>query len=272
MSLGKFYVTEADLEDYLAGRLDRHRRAVVSGAVARDPELSMKLVGYQAQADLLHAQYDNVLDEPIPERLIRVLEQPTGSEKRTAGRARRRLDAIAAAVVFLIVGAGLGWWLGQGANGQNDLVQAMISQALQAHETWQPGTSDTALFGGDLSESFASLEVPFEAPVRWASLEDLNYAPIGFHAFGDEGSEAAQLVYHNKDKDKGRVSLYVRPRGETLDLPFHRLQEGDYSIVYWNDGPLTYVLVGNAGDADLGEISRQIYGAQAFLHAQQQQE
>lgn len=66
---------EETLQAYLQGRLDGSRRREIEIAAAQDPELSAWIGACTAQNRGMHMLYDAVLDEPIPENLLRVFER-----------------------------------------------------------------------------------------------------------------------------------------------------------------------------------------------------
>jgi len=76
---------------YVDDELDAASRAEVEAAMAADPEVRVQV---QAQIDLrarLRASYDPVLSEPVPERLLQALGQPTAAPSaRIADLARVR--------------------------------------------------------------------------------------------------------------------------------------------------------------------------------------
>ena len=59
-------ITEADLHAYADGRLAKGRRAQVDAWLATRPEEAERVAQYRNQRELLHALYDPVLDEPVP--------------------------------------------------------------------------------------------------------------------------------------------------------------------------------------------------------------
>jgi anti-sigma factor RsiW len=71
-------VSEDELHALLDDALDPQRREEVAAAIAADPELSARVKAYEAQRRGLHALYDNILSEPIPDRLLNILKEPKG--------------------------------------------------------------------------------------------------------------------------------------------------------------------------------------------------
>jgi anti-sigma factor RsiW len=79
---------------YADGELDSKTRAEVENAMAADPQIARRVAEHKALRDTLHASYDKVLDEPIPERLLATARARVPSdarvppEKRTGDNSR----------------------------------------------------------------------------------------------------------------------------------------------------------------------------------------
>ena len=71
-------VNEIDLLAYADGTLDGDpaRRAEVEEYLKQHPEQAERIIAFMHQDDDIHRLYDPVLDEPVPDRLRAVLEQP----------------------------------------------------------------------------------------------------------------------------------------------------------------------------------------------------
>ena len=68
-------ITDADLQDYIEGRLDAAARAKVEARLANDPRLSAEVERLRRQAIKLQEMGKNVLDEPIPDDMLQLIEK-----------------------------------------------------------------------------------------------------------------------------------------------------------------------------------------------------
>lgn len=111
-------IGEEMLFAYLDGELDAAQRARVEAAAARDPRLAALLAQQQRLKTQLQTQFAAVLDEPVPERLLRAAAAPvsapvTDLDAVRAARGARRWalpewSAVAATLVLgLLVGLNL---------------------------------------------------------------------------------------------------------------------------------------------------------------------
>ncbi|WP_119458593.1 hypothetical protein [Rhodospirillaceae bacterium SYSU D60014] len=75
MSPRRKFPSEEALQAYLQGRLSAAHRQEIEAAAAEDPELSAWIEACAAQNRGMHMLYDGILNEPIPENLLRVFDQ-----------------------------------------------------------------------------------------------------------------------------------------------------------------------------------------------------
>src|SRR6201989_2594501 len=97
----KISVTEDELHAYVDGELPAERRADVEAWLATHPEDAERVQSWRAMAEMLHARYDSVAQEPVPARL---------ELERLERRPRQWLyGAVAAALVAFVAGGTAGW-------------------------------------------------------------------------------------------------------------------------------------------------------------------
>lgn len=68
-------ITEADLQDYIEGRLDPSLRAKVENRLANDPRLAEEVARLRRQAVRLQEIGRTMLDEPIPKEMVDLIEK-----------------------------------------------------------------------------------------------------------------------------------------------------------------------------------------------------
>lgn len=81
-------VDNAMLMAYADGELDAAQSAAVEQAVAADPALAAQLAQHRKLQNSLHAAFDGVLSEPVPQRLLQALRpqpQAASQNRATAG-------------------------------------------------------------------------------------------------------------------------------------------------------------------------------------------
>jgi anti-sigma factor RsiW len=68
--------TDRELQAYVDGELNGKRRAEVEAALKRDPALRTVAQRYEAQKRGVQRLYDDVLNEPVPPTLAKLLKTP----------------------------------------------------------------------------------------------------------------------------------------------------------------------------------------------------
>lgn len=109
--------TDEMLMSYADGELEAAARAEIEEAMARDPALARAVEHHRAMAERIGVAYRDVLDEPVPERLLALAAKPTATPvadlasrhaERSTRAGRWRLPAWAAAAASLVVGLFVG--------------------------------------------------------------------------------------------------------------------------------------------------------------------
>src|SRR5215467_4291495 len=120
----KIPVTEDELHAYVDNELPGERRADVEAWLASHPDDAERVQSWRAMAETLHARYDAVVNEPVPQRL----------ELERLERAPRRwiYGSVAAALIAFVAGGGVGWFARGEANTRAPL-QSFTEDALDAH-------------------------------------------------------------------------------------------------------------------------------------------
>lgn len=75
MSKKRLHIDDQVLHAYLDGVLDADEARAVAEAVAADRDLAAKLGHFQRQIAGLHDLYDHILDEPVPDSMLKILDR-----------------------------------------------------------------------------------------------------------------------------------------------------------------------------------------------------
>src|SRR3569623_2033936 len=100
-------VTEDELHAYVDGELPAERRADVEAWLAAHPEDAERVQSWRAMAEMLHARYDGVAQEPVPARL---------ELERLERRPRQWFYGAADAVLFDFLAVVTSGWVAQWGN------------------------------------------------------------------------------------------------------------------------------------------------------------
>ena len=117
------HIDDWALNAYVDGQISAGQKAEIEAQLARDPAMAARVASWRRQRDLLKAEYDGVLAEPMPPEIKATLN---------GGSGRRWRPALAAAAALLFILGGLGGWFLKGQSGP-DLAAGLGQQALAAH-------------------------------------------------------------------------------------------------------------------------------------------
>ena len=248
------YVSDADLQAYADGKLSDERRAAVEAWLAAHPEDAERIESYRRIAEGLRSSYDDVLSEPVPERLRRALQR-----SRTRGVAR-----VAGWVLLgIALGGVAGWQLhaSRPAPAANaDGAATMARRAAVAHATYAPEVRHPVEVGADQEAHLTKwLSKRLGTQLPPPNLEGVGYSLVGGRLLpGDNGPVAHFMYQCNRGT---RVTLYVRSdMGSNRSTAFRYAREGSVGVFYWVDSKIGYAISsGDISKEDLLNVANAAY-------------
>jgi anti-sigma factor RsiW len=265
---------------YLDGELDGAERRHVEAWLEADPAVRDRLAALAQSVDLVRSAYADIVNEPVPPRLIAAASGAGGAaqaapqeaeilvlkrQSRTAAALpyrRWQVGLAAAAGLFGIVFGGAGTYFGMGLfNPASPTAETRLA-AVAANNSWLdnaagyykltvnagdnmlidvPATSDT-------SEALQKISQSLPQQVRLPDLKPWGLSFRGARLVVVDGRPAAQLVYITDNKAIGPLTLVIGASKQP-DIPrtFERRQ--DVNLLYWRHQGRAYAL---AGQSDIG--------------------
>ncbi len=238
---------ETELHAYVDGALDAETRRAVEAHLAQSPEDAARVEAYLAQRAALHARYDAVLDEPVPEAL------------RLAAAARSR-PRYALAAGWMIVGIAVGWFAAHALTlpgGSN--VATLPRQAAVAHAVYAPEVRHPVEVGAEQQDHLVRwLSKRLGTDLKAPALSREGYELVGGRLLPGPQGAVAQFMY--QDGKGRRLTLYVsRVVNDAGDTAFRYSREDDVSVFYWIDGTVAYALSGTMPREDLLAVANTVY-------------
>jgi anti-sigma factor RsiW len=246
--MSKLTVTESDLHAYVDGALPEARRDEVEAYLRGHPEDAERVVAYRQQNATLHALYDPVIDETLPERIA--VRPPRG-----AGPMLR----YAAVIAWIALGGVIGWHLQAYNTGVPSEPVRWARQAAIAHVTYSPEVRHPVEVPAEQETHLVNwLSKRLGTQVKVPHLGDIGYSLVGGRLLPGDSGPVAQFMY--QDAKGQRLTLYLRTnRDDTRETAFRFAQENKVGVFYWIDRDLGYALSGEIDKQELLRIATTVY-------------
>lgn len=244
-------VTEMELHAYADGQLEPSRRAAVEAHLAAHREAALQVHQWRAQNQALHREFDGVLNEAIPQRLVGALH------------ARSWPRAMAAALAWLACGLVAGWFShgvlpGQSSDAVAGASARFAQQALLAHVTYAvEQRHPVEVPAQQEAHLVAWLSKRLQMPIRAPDLNPQGFALLGGRLLPADGMPLAQLMYQAADGQ--RLTLTIKNAAhESNPAGFQILEQNGNSAFYWIDRDYGYALSGSIDKARLLEVANAV--------------
>jgi len=272
---------------YLDGELGPSERREVEGWLDIDPVAREKLAALAGSAGLVRLAFDEIMHEPIPDRLIAAargetdLSQPLAqvvpfkalqSFKRGVASRHWWVGVAAAASLFgLLLGGSIaylgvtrfesGAGSGQAAAEANGANNAWLDNAAGYYKLFVSAGGDGALIDvpatGDPREALQKISQSLPQEVRLPDLKPWGLNFRGVRVVVADGRPAAQLVYTTDNKAIGPLSLIIGSSKEP-DIAPTLTRRQDVNLLDWRHQGRAYTLVGQADTGYLWGIANDV--------------
>jgi len=279
--------SDETLVAYLDGELDSAEQRDVEAWIDADPSVRVRLVTLARSTELVHRAYADIVNEPVPERLIAaargtreaaepheaeilVLKRPVGAVM-AAPVMRWGGGLAAAAGLFGLVLGGAGSYFASGIfNAANPAAERQLA-AVAANNSWLDNAAgyyklvvnagDSMLVdvpaGGDTGEALQKISQSLPQQVRLPDLKPWGLSFRGARLVVVEGRPAAQLVYVTDNKAIGPLSLVIGASKQPDVAPTFDHRQ-DVNLLYWRHQGRAYALVGQADKGYLWGIANDV--------------
>jgi anti-sigma factor RsiW len=241
-------ISDDDLHAAADGRLPPEQQAEVEAAMAGSPDAAARVAFYRRLNARLHAGYDFMLNEPVPERLT------TRPRRRLWGALAR----VAAVVALLAIGGGGGWAAHSLFEYDERPAESLASLAADAYLVYSSDVSHPVEVPSQDKEHLQKwLSKRLDRSVQTPDLTAVGYEFLGGRLLPSDGRMAGQLMYQNVTGN--RVSLYFIPAGDQQETAFRYIRARDVSVYYWHDDNLAYALASELPREQLKAICNEVY-------------
>ncbi len=257
---------------YLDGELDAAAAAEVAGMLERDAALGERARRLAESAAMLRAAFDEVLHEPVPERLLAAARGTGKVVHMPQPRARRAKQIladwrswiavpIAASIASLVIGGSLGYLAGTSPSlnpaetqNLNLATGSWLDNIAGYHRLFVAAGADDAglvdIPADGQADSARKVAAQLPSDFRLPDLKPWGLVFQGARFLIIEGRPATQLFYTTDNKALGPLTVVVASTSRPDIAPtFDR--RGDLNLLYWRHQGHAYALVGSA---DIGYL------------------
>lgn len=264
-------ITEADLHAYVDGQLTPERQREFESYLGGRPDEAQRVQQLRAQKRELRALFDPVLDEALPERLLRA------ARPRPAWHQQRWVAGLAIALLSGSAGWGLHASLQPAAApllAQQAPAAAFAQRAAVAHAVYSPEQRRPVEVDAAHEDQLVTwLSKRMGAPMKAPRLQAVGYELEGGRLLPGGQGPVAQFMYRSTEPGGGRLTLYVsneigalpaassaqRPASGNAETAFRFAQQDTVKVFYWVDGAFGYAIAADADRASLARVSSEVY-------------
>jgi anti-sigma factor RsiW len=241
-------VTEPEVQAYADGRLAAGRRAAVEAWLAARPDEAESIAAYRRVMASLHAAFNPLLDEPVPQRLER------------APRLRQRWRRFAVAAGWLVLGIAIGtvggWQLHERrpAASSADVGPLMARRAAVAHATYAPEVRRPVEVGADQEQQLVAwLSKRLGVQIRAPRLAEAGLSLVGGRLLPGESGPVGLFMYEAASGKRVTVYLWAETHA-ARDTAFRYARESNVHVFYWLDRESSFAVA--SADLDAEELRR----------------
>jgi len=254
MSMTNRNISENELHAYVDDELDTLRVAEIEQQLEQNPEIAAEVETYQGYNEALHALFDPVLEEKVPERVF-----PAIKPVRQNGHWARAASVIMAVAVGVLLG-----WVTRGeflpdSSTRLSKAHSIVNDAFNFHTVYTAEVRHPVEVGVEQQDHLIKwLSKRLHTKVQAPSLQVMGYELLGGRLLTTADKPAAQFMYQNAEGN--RLTLFLRQRIDNeTQAAFQYASHGTQNGFYWIDGELSFVLIGEISKAEVSKAAHYVY-------------
>jgi anti-sigma factor RsiW len=264
-------ISEADLHAYIDGQLSPQARAEVETHLSLNAEDAARVAAYQAQSAALTQALNPVLEEPLPERLMRGHTPVRGQKPRHFPAALVASIAFAAGI---LAGAGglrlleyrsefVSQDMGAHDVSSKDVGANVARAAIEAHRVFIPEVLHPVEVRGDDSSLLHWLSKRLGYPMALPDLNEQGFSLMGGRLLAGPQGPAALFMFETASGS--RLTLYCGRMKPVADSAFRFTQTDGVGTVYWTSDNIGFAVTAPLDRSTLQKL------AELFFEAMEQE-
>jgi anti-sigma factor RsiW len=249
------FINDTELHAYIDNQLTPEQKTELEKRLEKDPLAKKKLAEFQQITQSMQRIFQPVYNEPVPEHL---LNRPC--------RNNNNIIAIAASLLFFIVGSFTGWQFNRLTDTAEtvNITDSLISPAVFSHSIYTEEKLHPVEVKTEQQEHLNLwLSKRLKTKLRAPDLAQYDFQLVGGRLLpSTQQRMAAQYMYQNEQGE--RITLYIRrgywnESGNAITYEKEKLKSKQYDVTYWTDGDLGYVLTSQQGKGINKKLTEEIY-------------
>jgi anti-sigma factor RsiW len=251
-------LSDDDIQDYIDGRLDPEAHAAVALQLLARRDLAAKVDTLRRQNEALKVIGQEILDEPIPERLRTAVRQAEAAHSGGLGaRGRVPRFAVAAAVALIWVAGGLGWFANELLRPRPD-VQELIAADVADAFAFYGSEGYPVDFPPERTADFASwIDRSLERQVPRPDLAEFGYDYYGGRVIPAEGVSIG--VFHFTGAERGRLVVFFWPAQTAPEAAEELSRRAGMAARFWHDAGLSFAVISDARNPAFEETANAVF-------------
>jgi anti-sigma factor RsiW len=275
--------TDDELGEYVDGGLSESRRAEIAAWLSAHPQKMAEVERLRRLNEGLKGLGEEILDEPVPDRLRKVLKHaeaapedsasggPHGQDEGAAGPGERATSApspgagdprgpawprfieAAAVIAVFALGGAIGWTLRPHLDYGRAQVDEMLLGASRAYAFYDAGRSYPIEFPPDQADTFAASAAKlFQQAVTPPDLEVLGYRYLGARLA--PAADIASTLFLFEGEDGQRIMVLFWPLTAARGTGSGSLEMERVQIRFWLQGGFGFAVIGEEANTHLAQI------------------
>jgi anti-sigma factor RsiW len=251
-------LSDDDIQNYIDGRLDPEAHAAVALQLLARRDLAAKVDTLRRQNEALKVIGQEILAEPIPERLRTAVREAAAAHSDAAGERRPvALLAIAAAIALAWVAGGLGWFANELLRPRPDIQELIVADVADAFAFY--GTQGYPVdFPPDRTADLASwIDRSLERQVPRPDLAPFGYDYHGGRLIPAEGVSIG--VFQFAGAQNGRLVVFFWPAQAPPDRAEELSRQTGMAARFWHDGGLSFAVISDTRNPVFEETANAVF-------------
>ena len=253
-------IDEDRIQDYIDDRLGDRDRASVAAYLLAHPEIGADVEKLRRQNEALKAIGQEILDEPVPERLYDTLhrtETPSRPAIPVPMLSRNPFLEAAAAILLFVVGGAVGWLLHDQLEPPLSEDDLLTSQIVYAHDFYARESDYPIDFAADRVDAFEGwINRAFERSLPPPDLGKFKFSYTGARRMPTARTPVGNFQFENDRQERLGVFFWRTATG-TSPLPRATLDDRT-AVKIWIEGDLNLAVVGDRSNPDFDVIADDI--------------